>query len=263
MIFRPNFLWGFGIPPSCVTQTHPRFFDDSVLLRIGFFEQGMLAHSRPDFGPSSHLFSGWQCLQDIRGRAPAPRIISFGPAVPSSYSRTGFSPSNYFFRASSAFKLFEDGLRSLELFLSGQQCLQVIRGRTSVPRVAFFRASSAFKLFEDGLRSLELFLSGQQCLQVIRGRTSVPRVAFFWASSAFKIFEAGLRPLKLFLSGQQCLQVIRGRASVPRIISFGPAVPSRYSRQGFGPSNYFFRASSAFKIFEAGLRSFELSFSAQ
>jgi hypothetical protein len=82
----------------------------------------------------------------------------------------------------------------------------------------------------------------------------------FRASSAFKIFEAGLRSLELFLSGQQCLQDIRGRSSVPRIVSFGPAAPSRYSRQVFGPSNYFFWASSAFKIFKAGLRSLELSF---
>jgi hypothetical protein len=61
----------------------------------------------------------------------------------------------------------------------------------------FFQASSAFKIFEAGLRSLELF---------------------FWASSAFKIFEAGLWSLELF---------------------FGLAAPSRYSRQGFGPSNCF------------------------
>jgi hypothetical protein len=81
---------------------------------------------------------------------------------------------------------------------------------------------------------------------------------FFQASSAFKIFEAGLWSLKLLFSGQQRLQDIRGRASVPRIVSFGPAAPSKYSRQGFGPSNCFFRASSAFKIFEAGLWSLKL-----
>jgi hypothetical protein len=43
-----------------------------------------------------------------------------------------------FFRASSAFKIFEAGLRSLELLFSGQQRLQDIRGRASVPRIAFF-----------------------------------------------------------------------------------------------------------------------------
>jgi hypothetical protein len=102
-----------------------------------------------------------------------PRITPFGPAAPSRYSRQGFGPSNYFFRA----------------------------------------------------------------------------------SSAFKIFEAGLRSPELLLSGQQRLQDIRGRASVPRITSFGPAAPSRYSRQIFGPSNYSFRASSAFKILEVGLQS--------
>jgi hypothetical protein len=90
-----------------------------------------------------------------------------------------------------------------------------------------------------------------------------PSNCLFWASSTFKIFEAGLRSLELSFSGQQCLQDIQGRALVPRIVFFGPAVPSRYSRQGFGPSNYLFRASSTFKLFEAGLRSLELSFSAQ
>jgi hypothetical protein len=89
-----------------------------------------------------------------------------------------------------------------------------------------------------------------------------PSNCFFWASSAFKLFEAGLRSLELFLSGQQRLQVIRGRTLVPRIVSFGPAAPSSYSRQDFGPSNCFFRASSAFKLFEAGLWSLELSFRA-
>jgi hypothetical protein len=153
----------------------------------------------------------------------------------------GFGPSNCFFRASSAFKIFEVGLWSLELF---------------------FRASSAFKIFEAGLRSLELFLSGQQRLQDIRGGASVPRIVF---------------------SGQQCFQVIRGRTSVLRIVFFGPAVPSSYSRRGFGPSNclfglavlssysrpdfgpsnHLFRASSAFKLFEAGLRSLKSSFSGQ
>jgi hypothetical protein len=83
----------------------------------------------------------------------------------------------------------------------------------------------------------------------------------FRASSAFEIFEAGLRSLELSLSGQQRLRDIRGRASAPRVIFLGPAAPSRYSRQGFDPSNYRFRAGSTFEIFEAGLRPLELSFS--
>jgi hypothetical protein len=41
------------------------------------------------------------------------------------------------FRASSAFKIFEAGLRPLELFLSGQQRLQEARGGTSAPRIVF------------------------------------------------------------------------------------------------------------------------------
>jgi hypothetical protein len=146
-------------------------------------------------------------------------LLSFGLAAPSRYSRQGFGPSNCLF--------------------SGQQRLQDIRGRASVPRITLFRASSAFKIFEAGLRSLELLsfgpaapsrylrqgfglsnclFLGQQRLQDIQGRASVPRITLFRASSAFKIFEAGLQSLEL--------------------LSFGPAAPSRYSRQGFGPSNY-------------------------
>jgi hypothetical protein len=117
--------------------------------------------------------------------------------VPSSYSRLGFGPSNCLLRASSAFKLFETGLRSLESSSSGQQCLQVIRAWALVPRITFFgpavpsnysslgfspsnhlfRASSAFKLFEPGLQSLESSLSSQQRFCFIRVRVSVPRIS--------------------------------------------------------------------------------------
>jgi hypothetical protein len=119
--------------------------------------------------------SGQQCLQVIRDWASVPRIVFFGPAVPSNYSRLGFGPSNCLLRASCAFKLFEPGLWSLELSSLGQQCLQVIRDWASVPRIVFFgpavpsnylslgfspsnhlfRASSASALFEFGPRSLE------------------------------------------------------------------------------------------------------------
>jgi hypothetical protein len=94
----------------------------------------------------------------------------------------------------------------------------LIRGRTSVPRIASFRASSAFDIFESGFRSLELTLFGP----------AAPLSYSFRASSAFDIFESGLRSLELTL--------------------FGPAAPLSYS----------FRAGSAFDIFESGLRSLEL-----
>jgi hypothetical protein len=92
---------------------------------------------------------------------------------------------------------------------------------------------------------------------------SCTRIAFFRASSAFDLFEAGLRSLELSLSGQQRLRYVRGRTSVPRTIAFGPAAPSICSRQDFGPSNRLFQASSAFKMFEAGLRSLESTLSGQ
>jgi hypothetical protein len=136
------------------------------------------------------------------------------------YSSAGFGPSNHLLWAKSAFELFECGLRSLELFSSGQQRLCIIRARASVPRIILFgpaaplrylstgfgplnysfRASSASALFERGLWSLELFFLGQQRLYVIRGRAL---------------------SLELFSSGQQCLYVIRVWVSIPQIASFG------------------------------------------
>jgi hypothetical protein len=48
------------------------------------------------------------------------------PAVPPNYSSVGFDPSNLFLQASSAFKLFECGLRSLKSLSSGHQRLQIM-----------------------------------------------------------------------------------------------------------------------------------------
>jgi hypothetical protein len=162
----------------------------------------------------------------------------FGPAAPTSYSRKDFGPSNCSFRASSTFETFEVGLRSLE---------------------SSSRASSAFETFEVGLRSLESSSRASSAFETfemgLRSLKSSSR-----ANSASRIFEEGLRSLELLLSGQQGLQDIWGRTSAPRVTSFGPAAPSRYSRQGFGPSDYLFWASSAFEIFEARLRSFESPF---
>jgi hypothetical protein len=80
--------------------------------------------------------SGQQCLQVIRDWASVPRIVFFGPAVPSSYSSLGFGPSNCLLRASSAFKLFKPGLQSLEPSLSSQQRFCFIRVRAPVPRIS-------------------------------------------------------------------------------------------------------------------------------
>jgi hypothetical protein len=119
-------------------------------------------YSRQGFGPSNCLFwassafdifeaglrslelslSGQQCLRHVRGRTSVPRIISFGPAASSTCSRQDFGPSNYLFQASSAFDMFEAGLWSLELSLSGQQRLRHIRGRASVPRIISFRPAA-------------------------------------------------------------------------------------------------------------------------
>jgi hypothetical protein len=139
-------------------------------------------------------FSGQQCLQTIRDWDSVPRIVFFGPAVPSNYSRPGFGPSDCLFRASSAFKLFEIGLRSLELSFSGQQCLQVIRGWASVPRIVFFGPTVPSSYSRLGFGPLNCLL---------------------WASSAFKVFELELRSFESSLSGQQRLYTIRVWVSGP------------------------------------------------
>jgi hypothetical protein len=142
--------------------------------------------------------------------------------------------SNYPLQASSAFKSFEAGLRSLELSSAGHQCLQVIRGWASVPQFASFgpAAPSSYSRLGFG-----------------------PSICFLRASSASKLFEAGLRSHELLSSGQQRLQVIRGWASVPRFAFFVPVVPSSYSKYlslNFGPSNHPYRANSASILFGYG-----------
>jgi hypothetical protein len=129
------------------------------------------------------------------------RVSSFGPAAPLMYSKQDFGPSKLSLSASSAFEIFEAGLRSLELSLLGQQRLRDIRSRISVPRSYLFRPAAPSRYSKQDF--------------------------------------------------------------VPRVIFFGPAAPSRHSKPDFGPSGYLFRASSAFEMSEAGLRSFELFLSTQ
>jgi hypothetical protein len=132
--------------------------------------------------------SGQQCLQIIRAWASVSRIIFFGPAVPSNYSSSGFGPSNYLLRASSAFKLFELGLQSLELSSLSQQRLCIIRVRVPVPRIVFFRpaapqfySSLGFGPFNSHLSAVGIFVrapvpqisvSGNQC--------SLLKIPEFW-----------------------------------------------------------------------------------
>jgi hypothetical protein len=85
------------------------------------------------------------------------RVISFGPAAPSMYSRQDFGPSSSFFRASSAFDVFEAGLRSLEFFLSGQQRLRCIRGRASVPRAISFGPAAPSRNSRQGFNLSSCF----------------------------------------------------------------------------------------------------------
>jgi hypothetical protein len=133
-------------------------------------------------------FSGQRCFPAIRVWALVSRIVFFGPVVPCSYPNLGFGPLNRLHRASSAVKLFESGLWSLELSFSGLRCLAVTRTWALALRIVFiglavpsnysrpgfgpsnciFRASSASKLFEARSQPLELYSSGQQRLQVIQ-----------------------------------------------------------------------------------------------
>jgi hypothetical protein len=114
---------GFG-PSNCLLQARRAF---------KLFESGLWSLKLSS--------SGQQSPQAIRDWAPVPRIIVFGSAEPSNYSRPGFVPSNYLLRAGSAFEFFELGLWSLELFSSGQQCSCLIRVRILVLRIFVSRHS--------------------------------------------------------------------------------------------------------------------------
>jgi hypothetical protein len=137
-------------------------------------------------------FSGQRCLPAIRVWALVPQIVFFGPVVPCSYLNLGFGPLNRLLRASSAVKLFETGLWSLKLSSSGQQCLQVVRGWASAPRIIFFGPAAPssysrylslnFGLSNHPFRAdIASILFGYGCPN--------PRNAF-----AFILFEYGLMP---------------------------------------------------------------------
>jgi hypothetical protein len=101
---------------------------------------------------SLELFSlSQQGLCIIRAWASVPRIVFFRPAVPSNYSGSGFGPSSYLLRASSASVLFGCGCQSLELSFSGQQRLSFTRIWVLTSSFRAFRPSAL--LF--GLRSLK------------------------------------------------------------------------------------------------------------
>jgi hypothetical protein len=137
---------------------------------------------------------------------------------------------------------------------------------------AILWASSPFLTQRAKLARVLSNIKGTHSLQSDDFSTEIP--SGFWCSSflcypnTHKVF----RRLCLLLNASNW--VLRARKACSfggafdswlklfRIVFFGPAVPSSYSRLGFGPSNCLFRASSAFKLFEAGLRSLELSFSA-
>jgi hypothetical protein len=100
----------------------------------------------------------FRCHCNIWVRALVPRIIFFVLAAPPYYSSAGFSPSNRFLWASGASILFECGLRSLESFSLGQQCLHIIRVRASIPRIIFFGPTSPPYYSSMGFESSNHFL---------------------------------------------------------------------------------------------------------
>jgi hypothetical protein len=143
------------------------------------------------------------------------------------------------FWASSAFKIFEAGLRSLESDFRASSAFKIFEAGLRSLELSFW-ASSAFKIFEAGLRSLESDFRASSAFEIFEvGLRSLE--SYFRASSAFEIFEVGLRSLELFLSGQQRLQAIRGWALILQAA--------------------FFWSSNAFEEFEYELWAFEPSFS--
>jgi hypothetical protein len=185
---------------------------------------------------------GQQRLRIIRVWASVPRIAFIGPTAPPNYSSAGFSPSNRLLRASSASKLFECGLWSLEPSSLGQQRLRIIRVWALVPRIVFIGPTSPPNYSSAGFS---------------------PSNRLLWARSASELFECGLQSLESSSSGQQRLRIIRVEASVLEIVFIGLASHSHYSSAGFGPSNHLLWANSASELFECGLRSLKSSSSGQ
>jgi hypothetical protein len=104
-------------------------------------------------------------------------------------------------------------------------------------------------------------------------RASVPRIIFFGPAVPLHYSSAGFGPSNhfirasnafiLFECGRYCpSNCFFGLATpwyysstgviVPQIAFFGPAAPPYSLSAGFGPSNYFLRASSASTLFECG-----------
>jgi hypothetical protein len=136
--------------------------------------------------------------------------------------------SNCLFRASSAFKIFKTGLRSLELSFLGPQRLQDIQGKASVPRIVSFGPAAPSRYSRPDFGPSNCLFGPTAPSRYLRPDFG-PSNCLFRASSASNIFEAELRILELF---------------------FGSAVPSHCSRSGVDPLICLFRPSNAFKEFE-------------
>jgi hypothetical protein len=126
---------------------------------------------------------GQQCLHVIRVRASVPQNCLFGPAAPPNYLSLGSGPSNLPLRASSASKLFELGLWSLESSSSGQQRLWIIRVWASFPQIIFFGPAAPQLYSGLGFGPLELHLLATSAF-ILFGCRSLPFESLFWAISA-------------------------------------------------------------------------------
>jgi hypothetical protein len=122
------------------------------------------------------LSSGQQCLQVIRVRALVPRNSLFRPAVPSSYSSSGFGPLKLSLQASSA---FEFGLWSLETLSSGQQCLRIIRVWALVPRISFFGPAAPLHYSSVGVSPSNYLLWASSALALLVFGFWTPQIASF------------------------------------------------------------------------------------
>jgi hypothetical protein len=192
----PEHMQGFSTPLSFAERFEWGSSSKECLLLRGNFR-------------SLELFSsGQQRLRDIRGGVSVPRIVFFGPAAPSRYSRWGFGPSNCFLRASNAFEIFETGVLVPRIVFFGPAAPSRYSRRGFGPSNCLFGSAMPTSYSRPGFGPLNCLFGSAMPASYSRPGFG-PSNCLFWLSNAFKVFELELRTFESSLSSQQRRYTVR------------------------------------------------------